>query len=224
MGIDRPDVDAVVHFSIPGSVEAYYQEIGRAGRDGRAATATLLWDPADVATREFLIDSPRREKPGRPPGDVDPAEMERRKAIQHKKLERMIEYATTRRCLRAAILSYFGDPAVRDSCTSCANCQPQGRLDAYDRDLLRKILSGIARAGERYGRRKIVAMLVGETARSAGAPDEPIDHGTAAAAPAARHRRLDRCRRCCWPDCRVDRSVPHVEPDGSGPGRHARTN
>src|SRR5262249_21410057 len=63
MGIDRPDVDAVVHYAIPGSVEAYYQEIGRAGRDGRAATATLLWDYADVATREFLIDNPRRDKP-----------------------------------------------------------------------------------------------------------------------------------------------------------------
>jgi ATP-dependent DNA helicase RecQ len=62
MGIDRPDVDAVVHYAIPGSLEAYYQEIGRAGRDGRAANATLLWDPADVATREYLIDSPRRDR------------------------------------------------------------------------------------------------------------------------------------------------------------------
>src|SRR5262245_24161919 len=60
MGIDRPDVDAIVHYAIPGSIEAYYQEIGRAGRDGRPATATLLWDDADVETRRFLIDSPRR--------------------------------------------------------------------------------------------------------------------------------------------------------------------
>ena len=64
MGIDRPDVESVVHYAIPGSVEAYYQEIGRAGRDGRPATATLLWDYADVATRQFLIDSPRRDKIG----------------------------------------------------------------------------------------------------------------------------------------------------------------
>ena len=61
MGIDRPDVDAVVHFEIPGSLEAYYQEIGRAGRDGRSASATLLWNYVDVRTREFLIDLERDE-------------------------------------------------------------------------------------------------------------------------------------------------------------------
>ena len=60
MGIDRPDVDAVVHYAIPGSLEAAHQEHRTRQRDGRAATATLLWDPADVATREHLIDSPRR--------------------------------------------------------------------------------------------------------------------------------------------------------------------
>ena len=76
MGIDRPDVDAVVHFAIPGSVEAYYQEIGRAGRDGRAATATLLWDSADVATRQYLIDSPRRDQPGRKSATGDPERSE----------------------------------------------------------------------------------------------------------------------------------------------------
>jgi ATP-dependent DNA helicase RecQ len=162
MGIDRPDVDAVVHFAIPGSLEAYYQEIGRAGRDGRAATATLLWDYADVATREFLIDSPRREKSGRS-SKIDAAEVARRKEIEHKKLQRMIAYAETSQCLRATILRYFGDPAVRDRCGSCGNCQPEESLDSYDRELVRKILSGIARAGERYGRRKIVAMLVGDT-------------------------------------------------------------
>jgi ATP-dependent DNA helicase RecQ len=161
MGIDRPDVDAVVHFAIPGSVEAYYQEIGRAGRDGRPATATLLWDYADVATREFLIDSPRRQKPGTTI-DVDAAEVARRKDIDHRKLRRMIAYAGTGECLRATILRYFGDPAVCEPCGSCGNCQPHA-IDAHDRELVRKILSGIARAGERYGRRRIIAMLVGDT-------------------------------------------------------------
>ena len=134
MGIDRPDVDAVVHFAIPGSVEAYYQEIGRAGRDGRPATATLLWDYADVATREFLIDSPRRDKvvnswsgAAGAAIEVDPAELARRKNIEHKKLRRMIAYAETTACLRGTILHYFGDPAACERCRSCANCHTHRR-------------------------------------------------------------------------------------------------
>lgn len=162
MGIDRPDVDAVVHFAIPGSVEAYYQEIGRGGRDGRPATATLLWHDDDVATRRFLIDAPRRDKAGRPMVALDPAEVARRKEIEHRRLEQMVAYAETFACLRATILRYFGDPAARAPCGACGNCQPHA-LDAYDREILRKILAGIARAGERYGRRRIVAMLVGST-------------------------------------------------------------
>jgi ATP-dependent DNA helicase RecQ len=120
MGIDRPDVEAVVHYAIPGSVEAYYQEIGRAGRDGRPATATLLWDVNDVSIRRFLIDSPKRERPGRPP--ADPVESARRKQLEHCKLDRMIAYAQADGCLRATILRYFGDPAVREPCGACANC------------------------------------------------------------------------------------------------------
>jgi ATP-dependent DNA helicase RecQ len=162
MGIDRPDVDAVVHYAIPGSLEAYYQEIGRAGRDGRPATATLLWDRADIATREYLIDSPRRDKPGRKADARSADEIARRKALEHRKLKRMIDYADTPACLRATILHYFGEAAARERCDACGNCQPDA-LDAYERELVRKILSGIARAGERYGRRRIIAMLIGET-------------------------------------------------------------
>ena len=162
MGIDRPDVDAVVHYAIPGSLEAYYQEIGRAGRDGRAATATLLWDHADVATREYLIDSPRREKRDQKSDAPDPQEVLRRKELEHRKLKRMIGYADTSACLRATILRYFGDAAARDGCEACSSCRP-GAVDAYERELVRKILSGVARAGERYGRHRIVAMLLGET-------------------------------------------------------------
>jgi ATP-dependent DNA helicase RecQ len=161
MGIDRPDVEAVVHYAIPGSVEAYYQEIGRAGRDGRPATATLLWDEADVDIRRFLIDSPKRDKAGRPP--LDPAEAARRKDIEHRKLDRMIAYARTGACLRATILHYFGDPAVRQPCGACGNCAPNA-LDAREREVIHLILRGIVDAGERYGRRRIVAMLAGETA------------------------------------------------------------
>jgi ATP-dependent DNA helicase RecQ len=164
MGIDRPDVDAVVHYAIPGSVEAYYQEIGRAGRDGRPATATLLWDYGDLVTRRFLIDSPKRDnsahRRGQPP--LDPEAAAQRRALEHAKLQRMVEYADSTSCLRATILRYFGDPDVRGPCGACANCCP-GALDHYERDLVRKILAGIARAGERYGRNRLVAMLIGDT-------------------------------------------------------------
>jgi ATP-dependent DNA helicase RecQ len=164
MGIDRPDVDAVVHYAIPGSVEAYYQEIGRAGRDGRAATATLLWDYGDVSTRRFLIDCPKRDNPAARRGQVplDPEEAVRRRALEHARLQRMGDYADTSACLRATILRYFGDPEVREPCGACASCCP-GALDYYERELVRKLLAGIARAGERYGRNRIVAMLLGDT-------------------------------------------------------------
>ena len=181
MGIDRPDVAAVVHFAIPGSVEAYYQEIGRAGRDGRPATATLLWDYADVATREFLIDSPQRDKRKGAP-ELDPAEIARRREIDHSKLRRMIDYAEAGGCLRATILRYFGDPAVREPCGSCGNCAPDA-LDGYEQQLVRRILSGIARAGERYGRRRIVAMLSGDTS------DLPPSLGRLSTAGSLRHEK-----------------------------------
>ena len=165
MGADRPDVDSVVHYAIPGSVEAYYQEIGRAGRDGRPATATLLWSYADVETRRFLIDSPKRDNSAHRRGGstIDPEEAARRRTLEHAKLRRMVEYAETRTCLRATIMRYFRDPDAREPCGACANCCP-GALDHYERELVRKILAGIARAGERYGRNRIVAMLLGDTA------------------------------------------------------------
>ena len=161
MGIDRPDVDAVIHVDITGSVEAYYQEIGRAGRDGRNATATLLWNYADVKTREFLIDRGRDDQADRQGVVVEPAEVARRRELEHKKLRRMVAYADATGCLRATILRYFGDPAAREPCGACGNCDRRTTLDAAAMGLVRTILSGIAQAGERYGRRKIVAMLVG---------------------------------------------------------------
>jgi ATP-dependent DNA helicase RecQ len=163
MGIDRPDVDAVVHYAIPGSLEAYYQEIGRAGRDGRPATATLLWDYNDVATRQFLIDGPKRANSAyRRGAALDPDETARRKELEHRKLHRMTQYADCTDCLRSTILRYFGDEEARASCTACGNCTPNA-VDAYEEDLVRKILSGIASSGERYGRRRIIAMLTGDS-------------------------------------------------------------
>ena len=163
MGIDRPDIDAVIHMDIPGSMEAYYQEIGRAGRDGRAASATLLWNYADVKTREFLIDKSKEADDRRARVPVDPAEVERRRQLDHLKLQRMVAYADTSGCLRATILRYFGDPAAREPCGACGNCLSADTLDANQLLVIRKILSGIARGGERFGKRRITAMLMGET-------------------------------------------------------------
>jgi len=161
MGIDRPDVEAVVHVDVPGSIEAYYQEIGRGGRDGRQASATLLWNYADVKTREFLIDKGRDDSAGRSDVVVDLEEVARRKELDHKKLKRMVAYATTPACLRATILRYFGDPAAREPCGACSNCHGRRSLDGAGLEYLRKVLSGIAASGERFGRRRVAAMLVG---------------------------------------------------------------
>jgi ATP-dependent DNA helicase RecQ len=122
----------------------------------------LLWNYADVKTREFLIDRDREEQPGRSTVPVDPGDVARRKEIEHKKLRRMVGYADAAGCLRATILRYFGDPAAFEPCGACGNCDRLVPLDESARDLVRKILSGILRAGERFGRRKIAAMLIGD--------------------------------------------------------------
>ncbi len=163
MGIDRPDVEAVVHFEIPGSLEAYYQEIGRSGRDGRPAQAILLWNYADVRTREFFIEKEDDEEdPRKKRVPLDPAQRERKRALDRKKLARMIAYADSTACLRATLLDYFGDPAARGGCGGCGNCARRRRLDADELLFLRKILSGVARSGQRFGARKVAAMLVGD--------------------------------------------------------------
>jgi len=162
MGIDRPDVETVVHVGVPGSIEAYYQEIGRGGRDGRPATATLLWNYADVKTREFLIDKGRDDVAERAEVVVEPEEVARRKQLEHRKLKRMVAYATAVTCLRATILRYFGDPAAKEPCGACSNCHRRVVLNRGELEFVRTILSGIARCGERFGRRKVAAMLVGQ--------------------------------------------------------------
>jgi ATP-dependent DNA helicase RecQ len=164
MGIDRPDIEAVVHFEVPGSLEAYYQEIGRAGRDGRPADVTLLWSYADVHTREFLIEKEAEaDDPRRARAAPDPEERERKRALDRKKLRRMVAYADSAACLRGTLLRYFGERGAPESCGNCGPCGSRRGLDAEQLLLLRKILSGVARAGQRFGARKIAAMLVGET-------------------------------------------------------------
>jgi ATP-dependent DNA helicase RecQ len=131
MGIDRPDIEAVIHADLPASIEAYYQEIGRAGRDGRPATATLLWTYADVKTREFLIDHARGG------GGATGASGDHAGGA---KLRRMIAYADTTACLRVTILRYFGDPAAPEPCGAYATCDRREPIGEADRLVLRKVL------------------------------------------------------------------------------------
>ena len=205
MGIDRPDVDVVVHLAIPGSVEAYYQEIGRAGRDGREAHAVLFWDPEDVGVREFLIDSPRPDSTARRRAAVDPEEVARRKDIERSKLRRMVAYAEGGSCLRATILRYFGDLAARERCGSCSRCRRPGTLNPGEREIVRTILKGVAGAGERYGRRRIAAMLHGE------AVDLPPTLSGLPLAGALRHEQSDAI--AAWIDAAVDGGLLLVSTD-----------
>ncbi len=162
MGIDRPDVEAVIHFEIPGSLEAYYQEIGRGGRDGRRADVTLLWNYVDVRTREFFIEKEDDEEDPRwRRSPLEPEQRDRKRALDRRKLARMIAYADSSACYRATLLTYFGEQDAPRACGFCGNCSRRKDLGAEEVLLLRKVLSGVARGGERWGKRKIAAMLAG---------------------------------------------------------------
>jgi ATP-dependent DNA helicase RecQ len=105
MGIDKPDVRLVVHYEMPGTLEAYYQEAGRAGRDGQPSRCVLLHADADRTTHEFFIQKMRRRE------------------IELAKLEAMERYARTTGCRRAFSLRYFGESACPDRCSACDNCE-----------------------------------------------------------------------------------------------------
>jgi RecQ family ATP-dependent DNA helicase len=127
MGIDKANVRLVVHHTMPGSLEAYYQEAGRAGRNGQRANCVLLHAFQDRFTHEFLINNPRP-----PAGDaradsreqrrIDAATVARRQQADLAKLDVMQRYAYAKSCRRTFILRYFGDPAAPGQCDGCDNC------------------------------------------------------------------------------------------------------
>ena len=127
MGIDKPNVRLVVHHAMPGSLEAYYQEAGRAGRNGLRANCVLLHAFQDRFTHEFLINTPRPAPPQRRRGLAEPAQTDersdaRRRQAELAKLDIMQRYAYTKSCRRTYILRYFGDPSATGRCDGCDNC------------------------------------------------------------------------------------------------------
>ncbi|MER8545245.1 DNA helicase RecQ [Mesorhizobium sp. M0684] len=144
MGIDKPDVAYVFHTDLPGSLEAYYQEIGRAGRDGRAAEAHMLFGLGDIRMRRLFIE------------DEDaPAEHKRR---AHGRLDTLIGYCETTQCRRQILLGYFGESA--SPCGNCDNCLDQAPHADGEAEA-RLILAAIAQTGERFGAAHVVDVLLG---------------------------------------------------------------
>lgn len=116
MGIDKSNVGFVIHFNMPKSLEAYYQEAGRAGRDGEKADCILLFSAGDITTAKFLIQN------GGPSKELGPDEQARVREEDYRRLDKMVGYCKTTGCLRGYILDYFGQ-THKGNCKSCGNCE-----------------------------------------------------------------------------------------------------
>lgn len=147
MGIDKPDIRFVFHTDLPSSPEAYYQEIGRAGRDGEAATAHMLYGLDDIRMRRMFIDN-----------EAASADHKRR---SHQRLNELLSYAEAPECRRVTLLRYFGDKPDFKKCGNCDLCiNPRETVLAIE--AAQKFLSAIYRTGQSFGVGHIVNILLGK--------------------------------------------------------------
>ncbi|MEI6379008.1 MAG: DNA helicase RecQ [Candidatus Falkowbacteria bacterium] len=145
MGIDKPDVRLVVHYTFPKSLEGYYQEIGRAGRDGLKSDCVMFYTYADANKHQYFI------------RDIDDDDLRRQ---AEKKLQEVVDFAETKLCRRKHILKYFGEDFPGLGCESCDNCTTERHN--FDATIVtQKIMSAILRTNSRFGENHIIAVLRG---------------------------------------------------------------
>lgn len=146
MGIDKPNVRLVVHYDLPKTLEGYYQETGRAGRDGLASECVLFYSYGDKAKQEFFINQMEDEK---------------ERENSYRKLTEVINYCESVGCRRKFLLEYFGENWDLEDCKSCNNCL--GEKEYFDAtEISQKILSAVIRTGEFYGVNHVIDVLRGK--------------------------------------------------------------